>query len=136
LLTHALHLEGKLDWFKPSKYSMVPPPTVDSMMRMPVGTLVKILETKIDPVKSAALVKTITIKFSDTGDAWALHVRKGVAEVSVKIPSSVDASLTITREDWIAIALKVKSFEDVLQSGHATVSGDAATLFAVLSVFE
>jgi alkyl sulfatase BDS1-like metallo-beta-lactamase superfamily hydrolase len=87
-------------------------------------------------VKSAALVKTITIKFSDTGDAWALHVRKGVAEVSAKIPSFVDASLTITREDWIAIALKKKSFEDVLQSGHATVSGDAATLFAVLSVFE
>jgi len=135
LLTHALHLEGKLDWTKPAKHSIVPPPTVESLLRMPVGTLVKVLESKIDPKKSADLIQTIGLNFTDVGKSWAIHIRQGVAEVSEFKPSKLAATLNISRETWIAIALKQLSFKQALEQGKATIEGDVTALFTVLAAF-
>jgi len=135
LLTHALHLEGKLDWTKPAKHSIVPPPTIEGLLRMPVGTLVTLLESKIDPIKSADLIQTIGLNFTDADKSWAIHVRQGVAEVSEHKPSNLAATLNISREAWIAIALKQLSFKQALEQGKATIEGDAAVIFTVLAAF-
>ncbi|MHC4404016.1 MAG: alkyl sulfatase dimerization domain-containing protein [Planctomycetota bacterium] len=44
MLTHALHLEGKLDWTKPPKVSFFAAPTAENILATPPGTFLKLLE--------------------------------------------------------------------------------------------
>lgn len=136
MLTHARHLEGKQDWTKNAKHSIVPTPTAASLSRLPIGSLVEILESQIDPVKSKDLDRVIRLVFSDVDREWAVYVRRGVAEVSTDVPVAVDASLTITRAAWISMVLKQTSLEKELESGSAVIDGDPASLVAVMSVFQ
>ncbi|PLW68749.1 alkyl sulfatase dimerization domain-containing protein [Pseudohalioglobus lutimaris] len=136
MLTHARHLEGKQDWTKQAEHSIMPPPTFASLEGLPVGSLVEILETQIDPARSSEINKVIRFAYSDVGEEWAIHVRRGVAEVSTTLPESVDASLSITRGGWIRIALKQTSLEQEIKGGSAVIGGDPASLASVLSVFQ
>jgi alkyl sulfatase BDS1-like metallo-beta-lactamase superfamily hydrolase len=71
IMTHALHLEGKLDWTKPPAVSFLPDPTTTSVLATPPGTYLKFLEAQIDPKTSKDLESIVQITFSDLGQSWA-----------------------------------------------------------------
>ena len=48
-----------------------------------------------DPLKSADIICIIEIKLTDQKKSWALHVRRGVAEVSENVPEEVDATIEL-----------------------------------------
>jgi alkyl sulfatase BDS1-like metallo-beta-lactamase superfamily hydrolase len=75
MLTQALHLEGALDWTKPPAVSFFGTPSVKAVLATPPGTFVKLLETQVDPEKSAEVMKSIKITFSDLNQSW--HGRAG-----------------------------------------------------------
>ena len=52
------------------------------MLATPPGTFLEILEFNVDPVVSADVATTARITFTDLDRAWAVHMRRGVAEVS------------------------------------------------------
>jgi alkyl sulfatase BDS1-like metallo-beta-lactamase superfamily hydrolase len=135
LMTHALHLEGKLDWTKPPAISFLPDPTTASVLATPPGTYLKFLEAQIDPEKSKDLESVVQITFSDLGQSWGLHVRRGVAEVTELVPDTVDVTLSLPRLVWAQIVLNETSFEEAIASGEATVEGSAETLSAVFNSF-
>ena len=135
LMTHALHLEGKLDWTKPPAISFMPDPTTASVLATPPGTYLKFLEAQIDPEKSRDLESIVQITFADLDKSWALHVRRGVAEVTEVVPDQVDATLSLPRLVWAQIVLNETTFEKAIASGEATVAGDAETLSAVFNSF-
>jgi len=136
LLTHALHLEGKLDWTKPPKTSFFAPPDVGSLLATPPGTHLKLMEGQIDPKKSASLEKTVKVTFTDLKKSWAIHVRRGVAEVTQAVPKKVDATLSLKREIWAEIVLKKLSMDKAISSGKAKVSGSKKDFAAVFGAFE
>jgi alkyl sulfatase BDS1-like metallo-beta-lactamase superfamily hydrolase len=136
LLTHALHLEGKLDWTKPPSISFFGMPTVESMLEMPPGTSLKLLESQIDPAKSAKLQSVVKVTFTDLDRSWALNVRRGVAEVSEVVPKKVDATLALPRELWFQIALQQTTLGEAIDSGSAKLNGSREAMDAVLASFE
>jgi alkyl sulfatase BDS1-like metallo-beta-lactamase superfamily hydrolase len=77
----------------------------------------------------------VQITFSDLGQSWALHVRRGVAEVTEIVPDAVDVTLSLPRLVWAQIVLNETSLEEVITSGEATVQGSAETLSAVFNSF-
>jgi alkyl sulfatase BDS1-like metallo-beta-lactamase superfamily hydrolase len=133
LTTHALHLEGKLDWTKPPAISFLPDPTTTSVLATPPGTYLKFLEAQIDPEASKDLESIVKIIFSDLGQSWALHVRRGVAEVTEIVPENVDVTLSLPRLEWAQIVLKETTLLDALSSGKATLEGSEETLLAVFN---
>jgi alkyl sulfatase BDS1-like metallo-beta-lactamase superfamily hydrolase len=135
LLTHALHLEGKLDWTKPPEVSFFGAPTAQNILATPPGTYLKLLETYVDPQKSADVQKIARVTFSDLGKSWALHVRRGVAEVTETIPDEVDAAITLPRLTWAQIVLRQKTLDEAVKSGKATVGGDKKALAAIVASF-
>jgi alkyl sulfatase BDS1-like metallo-beta-lactamase superfamily hydrolase len=135
LMTHALHLEGKLDWTEPPAISFLPDPTTDSVLATPPGTYLKFLEAQIDPEKSKDLESIVQIIFSDLGQSWALHVRRGVAEVTEVVPDQVDATLSLPRLVWAQMVLNETTLENAIASGEATVAGSVETLSAVFNSF-
>ncbi len=136
LLTHALHLEGKLDWTKPPKVSFFAPPNVETLLATPPGTYLKLLETQIDPKKSASLEKSVKVTFTDLKKSWAIHVRRGVAEVTASSSDKVNATLELPREVWAQIVLKDLSMDEAISTGKASVSGSKEDLAVVFGAFE
>jgi alkyl sulfatase BDS1-like metallo-beta-lactamase superfamily hydrolase len=135
LLTHALHLEGKLDWTKPPEVSFFGLPTVETVLATPPGTYLKLLEVQVDPEKSAALEKVVKVTFTDLNRSWGLHVRRGVAEVTENVPQKVDVTLELPRDVWAQIALGEITLEEAITSGKASVKGSQKALTAVFSSF-
>jgi alkyl sulfatase BDS1-like metallo-beta-lactamase superfamily hydrolase len=135
LLTHALHLEGKLDWTQPAKFSFFPTPTVAAVLATPPGTYLKLIEAQIDPAKSAELEKTIKITFTDGKDSWALHVRYGVAELTNGVPEKVDATHELPRLVWAQMVLGETTQAQAIASKKATVTGSQKDLTAVFASF-
>ncbi|GAJ10322.1 unnamed protein product, partial [marine sediment metagenome] len=136
MLTHALHLEGKLDWTKPPKVSFFAPPNVETLLATPPGTHLKLLETQIDPKKSASLEKSVKVTFTDLKKSWAIHVRRGVAEVAASSSDKVNATLELPREVWAQIVLKDLSIDEAISTGKASVSGSKEDLAVVFGAFE
>jgi alkyl sulfatase BDS1-like metallo-beta-lactamase superfamily hydrolase len=135
-MTHALHLEGKLDWTKPPAISFLPDPTTTSVLATPPGTYLKFLEAQIDPEASKDLESIVQITFSDLGRSWALHVRRGVAEVTEIVPDNVDVMLRLPRLVWAQIVLKETTLLEAFSSGKATLEGSEETLLAVFNSFD
>ena len=136
LMTHALHLEEKLDWTKPPAVSFLPEPTTTSVLATPPGTYLKFLEAQIDPEKSKDLQSIVQINFADLNKSWALHIRRGVAEVSEVVPDQVDATLSVPRLVWAQMVLNETTLKDAIASGEAIVEGSAETLSAVFNSFD
>jgi alkyl sulfatase BDS1-like metallo-beta-lactamase superfamily hydrolase len=136
LLTHALHLEGKLDWTKPPQVSLFGTPTVNSVLATPPGTYLKLLEAQIDPAKSADLEKMVKVTFTDIDQSWSLQVRRGVVEVTENLPNEVDVTLELPRAVWAQIALRDITLEEAISSGEASVKGSEEALTAVFGSFD
>jgi alkyl sulfatase BDS1-like metallo-beta-lactamase superfamily hydrolase len=136
LLTHALHLEGKLDWTKPPQVSLFGTLTVNSVLATPPCTYLKLLEAQIDPAKSADLEKMVKVTFTDIDQSWSLQVRRGVVEVTENLPHEVDVTLELPRTVWAQIALRDITLEEAISSGEASVKGSEEALTAVFGSFD
>lgn len=136
LLTHALHLEGKLDWTQPPEVGFIAPPGVDFVLGTPPGTFLEFLVYHVDPVASAEVEAVASVTFTDLDRSWAIHVRRGVAEVTEAVPEEVDAGVALLRETWARIALRELTLEEAIAAGDAAVSGDRAALGAIINSFD
>ena len=106
-----------------------------SVLATPPGTYLKFLEAQIDPEKSKDVNTIVQITFADLAKSWALHVRRGVAEVTEVVPDQVDASLSLPRLVWAQMVLNEITIEKAIASGDATVEGSVETVSAVLNSF-
>jgi alkyl sulfatase BDS1-like metallo-beta-lactamase superfamily hydrolase len=105
------------------------------VLATPPGTYLKFLEAQIDPEHSKDLESTVQVTFADLDKSWALHVRRGVAEVTEVVPEQVDASLSLSRLVWAQMVLNEITLEQAITSGDATVEGSVETLNAVFNSF-
>ncbi len=136
MLTEALHLEGKLDWKAPPPQLMFAEATVDGIMAAdPLATL-QTLEINIDPIKSADVNRIIEIKLTDQKNSWALHVRRGVAEVSENVPEKVDATIELPFRTFAEIMTGDTTLPKEIEAGTAKVEGSQEALTEVMGSFD
>jgi alkyl sulfatase BDS1-like metallo-beta-lactamase superfamily hydrolase len=136
MLTEALHLEGKLDWNEPPAMLFFGEPTVDAILASdPLSTL-KMLEINIDPIKSAEVSRVIEIKLTDVNKSWALHVRRGVAEVSENVPEQVDATIEIPFRTFAEIMTGDTTLPKEIEAGTAKVEGSQEAVTEVIGSFD
>lgn len=135
LLTEALHLEGKLDWFSTLPVNFFGEPSAENILATPPGTYLKLLESNIDPALSADVERVARVTFNDLDRSWSLHVRRGVAEVSDVMPEEVDVTVSLPRLTWAEIVIHQKTLAQAVQAGEAKISGDRDALRDILSSF-
>ncbi|MHC4406560.1 MAG: alkyl sulfatase C-terminal domain-containing protein [Planctomycetota bacterium] len=93
-------------------------------------------EASIDPEKSAHVQRVAKVTFSDSKKSWALHVRRGVAEVIDTIPDKVDVAITLPRLTWAQIVLGQTTLAGAAKSGDATIDGDRDALAEIVASFD
>ena len=77
--------------------------------RFPLSLLFDSLAISLDPVKSADLDKRVGIRFTDTGEAYTIHVRRGVAEITPRLKDDLDMLVYADSVKWKEMLAKFRS---------------------------
>jgi len=136
LLTHALHLEGKLDMNKPPSFLFFGSPSVAEIMASPAGSSVKALEIQLDANEIADVEENIVVTFTDMDKSWTIHVRRGVIEVTEGSEPGAIATLELAREDWAKLVIGEEALKESVLAGASQIKGDDGMLYKVLGAFD
>ena len=66
----------------------------------PLSLFFDSLAVNLDPVKSADIDKRVGIQFTDTGEAFTIHVRRGVAEITPGLKDNLDMLVHADSVKW------------------------------------
>jgi alkyl sulfatase BDS1-like metallo-beta-lactamase superfamily hydrolase len=106
------------------------------MQQLPLSKFFEAMTVRLDPVKSADAHTTLAFKITDTGETYALEVRRGVAQVHEGLPAKVDATLSISLATMQKLIARQITMIAALQSGEVKVEGSAALLARFYGFFD
>lgn len=104
-LTAALELEGEIDY---DRYQLSRAAGV--LERVPLGSLLEKIVTRIDPEKTRDVRMTLAFRLTDSDQAYALEIRRGVVQLHDRIPAQVDVTLKGSEADVRGLLLRRSSF--------------------------
>ena len=93
-LTQALEVEGQLH------IGMMKIPDKSLLKKLQVADIFNAMAIKLVPEKSIDVDTVAGFRFPDTGEAFSVHVRRGVAEIRPQFPENPDISLTVDSTVW------------------------------------
>jgi alkyl sulfatase BDS1-like metallo-beta-lactamase superfamily hydrolase len=97
-LTQALETEGQLH------IGMMKIPDISLLKKLQVADIFNAMAIKLVPEKSIDVDTVAGFRFPDTGEAFSVHVRRGVAEIRPQFPENPDISLTVDSSVWKEVA--------------------------------
>ena len=77
--------------------------------RLPLSLFFDSLAVNLDPVKSANLDRRVGIKFIDTGEAYTIHVRRGIAEITPRLKDNLDMLVYADSGKWKEMLAKLRN---------------------------
>ncbi|MFD4375146.1 alkyl sulfatase dimerization domain-containing protein [Streptomyces sp. NPDC059202] len=128
-LTAALELDGTFDPDAIVK-------AVDLTGSLPAPAMLDTLRFRLDPDIAGDLDAQIAVNVTDTGDHLLMHLRNSVLRTR---PASADdhpaATISLTREDLVALATAAATLDQITAAGSATITGDATTATKMFRTF-
>jgi alkyl sulfatase BDS1-like metallo-beta-lactamase superfamily hydrolase len=76
---------------------------------IPLDAIFDAMTVNLDPEKSAAVDTVAGFRFTDTGDTYTLHVRRGVVEVRHGFPEKPDLTVTVESRIWKEIIAGIRN---------------------------
>jgi alkyl sulfatase BDS1-like metallo-beta-lactamase superfamily hydrolase len=115
-LTQALELRGQL------QIGMMKITQKDVIHNLSLADIFNAMTVKLDPAKSVDANIIAGFRFPDTGEAFTVHVRRGVAEIQPKFPDHPDLEVTVDSRVWKEVAAGVRNptlafFKDMDKQG-------------------
>ena len=102
-LTEAMEVSGRL---RIGMLKIKDRQLVDSL---PLDSIFAGMAVKLDPEKSADVDTVAGFRFPDTGEAYTVHVRRGVAEIQPHFPDHPDISITVDSNVWKEVAAGLRN---------------------------
>ncbi len=82
------------------------PQLIDSI---PLDGIFAGMAVKLNPEKSADVDTVAGFRFPDTGEAYTVHVRRGVAEIQPRFPDNPDIAITVDSNVWKEVAAGLRN---------------------------
>lgn len=98
--------------------------------------IVRILGINLNPDRARGMDKTLTFRFTDTGDAETMRVVNCVARSIRGAADAPDVELQMPFALIPAIVAGQTTFKEKIGDGSIQLKGDAATLDSILGVFD
>ncbi len=134
-LTQARELEGEVII---PQAQQVNRQTVSFLKDFPVRALLEAMPVNLVADKSLNADTVIGFRFTDTDEAYTLHVRRGIAALSEGWPEDPDTGVETTTDIWLEVAtgqrslpLAIATFKVSVPTGVLTVP----TLLSTLAMF-
>jgi len=127
-LTQALELEGAVT------VEELPPTeeAIELAKSMPIGNFVAAMPPNLDPRASADIDTVMGFRFPDVGEAYTIHVRRGVAEFRPGFPEQPDIAISADSGVWIEVVAGFRSLPAAMATGAVEVEGGIRQVPAVL----
>lgn len=130
-LTQALEAERTLE-IVPLDPSKAP---VDLLRSFPIDSFMRSLPVNLDAEKSAGKNVVVGFRFTDTGEAYTVHLRSGVAEVQPRFPDEPDIVVTTETLVWKEILSGRRNAAVAFAGGDVEVEGSTIELVKFLLLF-
>lgn len=109
----------------------------DTLLRiLPLKDVMAALPLRLDPARSVSADFVLTVVLVDLGDAYSVHVRRGVAELRAFARGDADVSVRTSGEVWRQLLLGARSLDGALRSGELALVGARSDLEAFLGFFD
>ena len=100
-----------------------------------LATLFELTATTLDPEASKDVTRSVVFKFPDTGKAFTIHVRRGVAEVRARADAGAELIVTADSRTWKEVLTRLLKVDDALAGGQVKVTGEGKRLKEFLGLF-
>jgi alkyl sulfatase BDS1-like metallo-beta-lactamase superfamily hydrolase len=108
----------------------------DIVKALPASKFFEAMTVRLDPVKTADVHMTVAFRFKGTARAYALEIRRGVAQLHESMPAQADITVTMTASDLNRIIFHQTNFLDALKAGEITADGKQAELPRFFGYFD
>ena len=129
-LTRALELEGKIFIGEQEIRDR------DLVHSIPLAAIFNAMAVNLNPEKSADVERVVGFRFPDTGDAFTVHVRRGVAEIQPRLPENPDNIVTVNSLVWKEIVAGMRNPALALVKGDVSIEGGTFELVKFLALFK
>lgn len=102
---------------------------------VPLKAIFQGLAVRLDPEKSADVDQKVAFLFPDAGEAYTVHVRRGVAEVRDR-DTGAEMRVTVDANVWKEVAAGLRSPAVAFAKGEIKVDGGTLDLVGFLGLFE
>jgi alkyl sulfatase BDS1-like metallo-beta-lactamase superfamily hydrolase len=103
---------------------------------LPLSKFFEAMTVRLDPIKSADAHITVAFRITDTNEAYAVEVRRGVAQIHETMPPKADVTLNVTMRTLERIIGHQTNFIEALRTGEIKAEGDVAVLARFYSFFD
>lgn len=115
-LTRAMEIEAKLH------IGMFKIKDKEAVHSLALESIFNAMAVNLDPAKSAQVDIVAGFRFPDTGEAYTVHVRRGVAEIQPQFPQHPEIAVTVDSKVWKEIIAGLRNpvwalFKDVEKEG-------------------
>jgi alkyl sulfatase BDS1-like metallo-beta-lactamase superfamily hydrolase len=108
----------------------------DIVKALPASKFFEAMTVRLDPVKTADVHMTVAFRFKDTTRAYALEIRRGVAQLHESMPAQADITVTMTARELNRIIFRQTNFLDALKAGEISADGKQAELPRFFGYFD
>jgi alkyl sulfatase BDS1-like metallo-beta-lactamase superfamily hydrolase len=129
-LTRALELEGTLFIGEQEIRDR------DLVHSIPLAAIFNAMAVSLNAEKSADVERVVGFRFPDTGDAFTVHVRRGVAEIQQRLSENPDNTVTVNSLVWKEIVAGMRSPALALVKGDISIEGGTFELVKFLALFK
>ena len=99
---------------------------------MPVKGFVEAMAINLNPEKSLDADEKLSLTFTDIGESYTIHVRRGVAMVKTGADADARHKMTTTREVWLEIMSGDRSLPGALATADIELEGGRFSIPASL----
>ncbi|PJZ49756.1 alkyl sulfatase dimerization domain-containing protein [Leptospira saintgironsiae] len=102
-LTEALEVREKFVARLPIK------PSAELLKKYSVYVILSSFVANLDPKASADLDQKVGLQFTDTGEEYTIHIRRGVAELKQRMDKDLDIQVQLDSLEWKKLLSKTKT---------------------------
>lgn len=130
-LSAALELEGRLDR---SRYN--PKRGAAILERLPLVNLLEKMLTRMDAEQTEGVHMTVAFHLTDSGQDYALEIRRGIVELHRQPPAHADVTLIGNEDDLRRLLLRQTSFLKEWALGRIHVDGSTSDMARFFGYFD
>jgi len=110
-------------------------PTPEMLRQMPLAAFFTGMSVNLDAVASAELTQAVGFEFTDTGEAWTLLVRRGVAEMRPGLASELDLHVKVPAQAFKEMAARLRNPAVSLAKDFEMVKGNKLAFISFMKLF-
>jgi alkyl sulfatase BDS1-like metallo-beta-lactamase superfamily hydrolase len=110
-------------------------PSPETVRHLPLESIFELLAVNLDPEAGAEVNQVAGMIFPDTGEAFTIQVRYGVAEIRPRHPGDLDLQVKADSGAWKEMLAKIRN-PLITLAGFTYEKGNALTFGKFLKLFE